>query len=161
YADHGSKISSEPLHRLLIPARQNIPMPQAAIDAVTAPCPKCRADMVLAAITPHPVAHQLARHTYLCAACNQTKTYILPLASPAAGWQRPQTVQQGVADCLDRRCAVCRERDRVARSGPRAPRHHKDLTSEKFFRQPAFPPHARPDQQAPRRLASAAGGLVR
>src|SRR5256885_385132 len=57
-------------------------MPQAAIGA-TAPCPKCRADMVLAAITPHPVAHQLARHTYLCAPCNRTKTYILPIGPPA------------------------------------------------------------------------------
>jgi hypothetical protein len=50
----------------------------AAINAQAAPCPKCDTDMVLAAITPHPVALQLARHTYLCAKCNQTKTYILP-----------------------------------------------------------------------------------
>jgi hypothetical protein len=34
--------------------------------------------MVLAVITPHPVAPQLGKHTYLCAKCNQTKTYILP-----------------------------------------------------------------------------------
>jgi hypothetical protein len=34
--------------------------------------------MVLAAIIPHPVAQQLARNTYLCVKCNQTKTYILP-----------------------------------------------------------------------------------
>jgi len=54
-------------------------MPQAAIDAATAPCPKCRTDMVLAVIMPHPVAHQLALHTYLCAPCNRTKTYILPI----------------------------------------------------------------------------------
>jgi hypothetical protein len=58
-------------------------MPEAAIDAATAPCPKCKRDMVLAAITPHPVALQLARHTYLCATCNQTKTYILPVVPPA------------------------------------------------------------------------------
>jgi hypothetical protein len=38
--------------------------------------------MALAAVTPHPVATQLARHTYVCARCNQTKTYILP-ADPA------------------------------------------------------------------------------
>jgi hypothetical protein len=50
----------------------------AATHAQAAPCPKCDTDMVLAAITPHPVALQLARHTYLCAKCNQTKTYILP-----------------------------------------------------------------------------------
>ena len=34
--------------------------------------------MALAAVTPHPVATQLARHTYVCVRCNQTKTYILP-----------------------------------------------------------------------------------
>jgi hypothetical protein len=53
-------------------------MLSAAITTQAAPCPKCHTDMVLAAITPHPVALQLARHTYLCARCNQTKTYILP-----------------------------------------------------------------------------------
>jgi hypothetical protein len=53
-------------------------MLQAAINEQAAPCPKCNADMVLAAVTPHPIAQQLARHTYLCARCNQTKTYILP-----------------------------------------------------------------------------------
>ena len=53
-------------------------MPQAATIAQAAPCPKCNTDMVLAAITPHPVALQLARNTYLCVKCNQTKTYILP-----------------------------------------------------------------------------------
>ncbi|MEJ0076568.1 MAG: PilZ domain-containing protein [Alphaproteobacteria bacterium] len=36
----------------------------------------------MAAVTPHPVAPQLAKHTYLCRRCNQTKTYILP-TSPA------------------------------------------------------------------------------
>lgn len=34
--------------------------------------------MVLAVVIPHPVASQLGKHTYLCARCNQTKTYILP-----------------------------------------------------------------------------------
>ena len=59
-----------------------------AIAETTAPCPKCRADMVLAVITPHPIAPQLGKHTYLCARCNQTKTYILPTspsAQPEAG----------------------------------------------------------------------------
>lgn len=49
-----------------------------AAAETTAPCPKCGAGMTLAAVTPHPVATQLARHTYLCATCNQTKTYVLP-----------------------------------------------------------------------------------
>lgn len=45
--------------------------------ATTAPCPKCGATMVLAAITPHPIVPQMKRHTFLCANCNQTKTYML------------------------------------------------------------------------------------
>jgi len=36
--------------------------------------------MVLAAITPHPIAAQMERLTFLCATCNQTKTYVLPAA---------------------------------------------------------------------------------
>ncbi len=43
----------------------------------TAPCPKCGTAMVLAAITPHPLVPQMKRHTFLCAKCNQTKTYML------------------------------------------------------------------------------------
>jgi hypothetical protein len=58
---------------------------QAETTATTAPCPKCRSDMVLAVVIPHPVATQLAKHTYLCAHCNQTKTYILPVAPSAVG----------------------------------------------------------------------------
>jgi hypothetical protein len=45
--------------------------------ATTAPCPKCGTTMVLAAITPHPIVPQMKRHTFLCASCNQTKTYML------------------------------------------------------------------------------------
>ena len=55
-------------------------MLQAAISETAAPCPKCRKDMVLAVVIPHPAAPQLAKHTYLCANCNQTKTYILQIA---------------------------------------------------------------------------------
>ncbi len=43
----------------------------------TAPCPKCATTMVLVAITPHPIVTQMERHTFLCAECNQTKTYML------------------------------------------------------------------------------------
>lgn len=39
--------------------------------------------MVLAAVIPHPVALQLARHTYLCDNCKQTQTYILPVGPSA------------------------------------------------------------------------------
>ena len=55
-------------------------MLDAAISETIAPCPKCRQDMVLAVIIP--AAPPLARHTYLCGNCNQTKTYILPIAEP-------------------------------------------------------------------------------
>ena len=48
--------------------------------AQTAPCPKCAFGMVLAAITPHPKNDRMDRHTYLCAVCNQTRTYVLPAA---------------------------------------------------------------------------------
>jgi hypothetical protein len=54
-------------------------MLQAAIKETTAPCPRCQTVMTLAVVIPHPVAPLLARHTYLCARCNQTKTYILPV----------------------------------------------------------------------------------
>ena len=40
--------------------------------------------MVLAVVIPHPVTPQLAKHTYLCTGCNQTKTYILPVDPPSA-----------------------------------------------------------------------------
>jgi hypothetical protein len=71
------------MHEILIPAEQDAVMLQAAARETTAPCPKCRKDMVLAVVIPHPIALQLARHTYLCANCNQTKTYILPVAPSA------------------------------------------------------------------------------
>ena len=42
------------------------------------PCPKCRSGMIQVAITPHPVAPRMVRHTYVCRTCNQTRTYMLP-----------------------------------------------------------------------------------
>lgn len=84
-------------------------MLQAAINETTAPCPKCRTGMVLAVIIPHPVAVQLARHTYLCANCNQTKTYILPVgpsADDAGGSGDPDsTAAQRRVEPDDRRAA--------------------------------------------------------
>ncbi len=41
------------------------------------PCPKCGTVMMLVAITRHPLAAHMHRHTYLCTLCNQTKTYVL------------------------------------------------------------------------------------
>ena len=63
-------------------------MLSADTKATTAPCPKCRAGMILAAITPHPIASDMERHTYLCKTCNQTKTYILPSGNPHAASER-------------------------------------------------------------------------
>ena len=42
------------------------------------PCPKCRSCMIHVAITPHPVAPRMLKHTYVCRACNQTRSYMLP-----------------------------------------------------------------------------------
>ena len=44
------------------------------------PCRKCGTAMGLAAISPHPIAANMQRHTFLCTTCNQTKTYMLPAA---------------------------------------------------------------------------------
>lgn len=57
---------------------------EALMTAKTAPCPKCATTMVLAVVTPHPIAPQMVRHTFLCATCNQTKTYMLPANMPPA-----------------------------------------------------------------------------
>ena len=50
----------------------------------TATCPRCSTDMVLAVLIPHPAAPELARHTYLCGTCNQTKSYVLPIEPSVA-----------------------------------------------------------------------------
>src|SRR5262245_43284869 len=75
----------ELMHRILIPAEHDARMLQAAINDATAPCPRCQAEMVLAVAIPHPVAPLLARHTYLCARCNQTRSYVLPVDAPGDG----------------------------------------------------------------------------
>jgi hypothetical protein len=75
----GFRKSSHKRNQILIAVKEDNLMLQVATNEQTAPCPKCDTDMVLAAITPHPISVQLARHTYLCAKCNQTKTYILPV----------------------------------------------------------------------------------
>lgn len=60
-------------------------------DSIAAPCPKCGTTMLLAAVAPHPIATQMQRNTYLCPTCNQTKTYMLPVAqvAPAASAEEP------------------------------------------------------------------------
>ena len=66
------------MHWILIPSKQARQMLQAANSETMAPCPRCRKDMLLAVVIPRPVALRLARHTYVCANCNQTQSYILP-----------------------------------------------------------------------------------
>jgi hypothetical protein len=80
-----------------MPGGQNVSMLQSATAETTAPCPKCRSDMVLAVITPHPVAPQLGKHTYLCVKCNQTRAYILPTDGTveAGHADRPDTGETG------------------------------------------------------------------
>ncbi len=48
-------------------------------SAVLTPCPKCHSGMFQVAITPHPVASRMLRHTYVCRTCNQTRAYMLPM----------------------------------------------------------------------------------
>ena len=43
-------------------------------------CPKCRTGMVHVAVTPHPVVAGMQRSTFVCYGCNQTRTYMLPVA---------------------------------------------------------------------------------
>ena len=54
------------------------------VEATTAPCPKCGTLMILAAVTPHPIAPRMQRHTFLCTTCNQTKTYMIQVKVAAA-----------------------------------------------------------------------------
>lgn len=52
-------------------------------EGATAPCPKCTTLMVLAVITPHPANARMEKHTFLCAKCNQTRSYALPAKNMA------------------------------------------------------------------------------
>jgi hypothetical protein len=49
-----------------------------------APCPKCGTIMSLVVVTPHPIAANMLRRTYLCTTCNQTKTYVRPVTDNPA-----------------------------------------------------------------------------
>jgi C4-type Zn-finger protein len=67
------------------PAQQTAKV--AANDAaqdLTAPCPKCRADMVYVTALPHPYAPEMRRTVFLCASCNQTRNYSLSAAMAEA-----------------------------------------------------------------------------
>ena len=51
---------------------------------LTAPCPKCRADMVYVTALRHPHAPEMRRTVFLCAPCNQTRNYSLSAAMAEA-----------------------------------------------------------------------------
>ena len=38
--------------------------------------------MIHAAVTPHPMVATMQRITFVCYGCNQTRTYMLPVAMP-------------------------------------------------------------------------------
>lgn len=82
-------------------------LPSATAET-TAPCPRCRSDMALAVVIPHPVTPQLGKHTYLCARCNQTKTYILP-TTPSAEAEIGHTNPPDISGTPDDRRADPRE----------------------------------------------------
>lgn len=55
-----------------------------AAPALSAPCPKCRAEMVYVTALPHPHAPEMRRTVFLCAWCNQTRNYSLSAAMAEA-----------------------------------------------------------------------------
>jgi hypothetical protein len=63
------------------PAQQTA---QVTARDLTAPCPKCRADMVYVTALPHPYAPEMRRTVFLCAPCNQTRNYSLSAAMAEA-----------------------------------------------------------------------------
>lgn len=62
-------------------------------ECATAPCPKCATSMVLAFIAPHPMNARMEKHTFLCAKCNQTRSYVLP-AKNIATQERSQQITE-------------------------------------------------------------------
>ena len=51
-------------------------------ETQSAPCPKCRSSMAHVTDVPHPLAPKMMKSFYICRACNQTRTYILPGCFP-------------------------------------------------------------------------------
>ena len=58
-------------------------------------CPKCKSVMHFVTRSPHPIAHGMMRHTYLCEKCNQTKTYMLPKSETLQASQRAPEGRDG------------------------------------------------------------------
>ena len=60
-------------------------------QAMTAPCPKCRTEMIFVTSLPHPRSAQMQRTTFVCYRCNQTRSYSLstPMAKAYEAAARP------------------------------------------------------------------------
>ncbi len=58
-------------------------MPPSTAAALPTRCPKCANDMTQVATTPHRLMPQMRRTTFVCYTCNQTCSYMLPLAAAA------------------------------------------------------------------------------
>jgi transposase-like protein len=52
-------------------------------DSIALNCPKCRAGMAHVSATPHPIVAGMQRNTFVCYACNETRTYVLPAMTAA------------------------------------------------------------------------------
>jgi hypothetical protein len=46
-------------------------------DRLSAPCPKCHAEMIYVAALPHPKSPTMRKTTFVCYGCNQTHSYAL------------------------------------------------------------------------------------
>jgi hypothetical protein len=53
-------------------------------DALKARCSKCQNEMIFVASVPHPKSPQMRRTTFVCYACNQTRSYALTHAMAEA-----------------------------------------------------------------------------
>jgi hypothetical protein len=46
-------------------------------NRLSAPCPKCRTEMMYVAALPHPKSPTMRKTTFVCYDCNQTRNYAL------------------------------------------------------------------------------------
>jgi hypothetical protein len=49
------------------------------MSALSAPCPKCRVEMIYVTALPHPKASGMQKATFVCYGCNQTRSYVLSI----------------------------------------------------------------------------------
>ena len=46
-------------------------------DRLSAPCPKCRTEMIYVAAVRHPISPTMRKTTFVCYCCNETRNYAL------------------------------------------------------------------------------------